>query len=120
MYCFQNSNRVLDIHYPDRHLVALLLHNDYEAEVRSQLEKFEIPIHDDYDPMDPNNLRNPYYDDFNQDEKECAAWSVFTQRVILAIRHLKGPVQRAVARFFVDKGIIASVVLNELFPVKQT
>ncbi|KAG1596801.1 hypothetical protein G6F47_007878 [Rhizopus delemar] len=115
-----NSNRVLDIHYPDRHLVALLLHNDYEAEVRSQLEKFEIPIHDDYDPMDPNNLRNPYYDDFDQDEKGCAAWSVFAQRLVRAIRCLKGPIQRAVARFFVDKGIIASVVLNELFPVKQT
>ncbi|EIE80500.1 hypothetical protein RO3G_05205 [Rhizopus delemar RA 99-880] len=114
------GNRVLDIHYPDHHLVVLLIHNNYEAEVRSQLEKFEIPIHDDYDPLDPNNLRNPYYDDFDQDEKECAAWSVFTQRVIRAIRRLKGPVQRAVARFFVDKGIIASVVLNELFPVKQT
>ncbi|EIE91823.1 hypothetical protein RO3G_16534 [Rhizopus delemar RA 99-880] len=114
------GNRVLDIHYPDHHLVVLLIHNNYEAEVRSQLEKFEIPIHDDYDPLDPNNLRNPYYDDFDQDEKECAAWSVFTQRVIRAIRRLKGPVQRSVARFFVDKGIIASVVLNELFSVKQT
>ncbi|KAG1453939.1 hypothetical protein G6F55_007872 [Rhizopus delemar] len=109
-----------NIHYPDRHLIALLFHNDYEAEVRSQLEKFEIPIHDDYDHMDPNNPRNPYYDDFDQDEKECAARSAFTQRVIRAIRRLKGPVQRAVTRFFVDKGIIASVVLNELFPVKQT
>ncbi|KAG1517857.1 hypothetical protein G6F46_000457 [Rhizopus delemar] len=114
------GSRVLDICYPDRHLVALLIQNYYEAEVRSQLEKFEIPIHDDYDPMDPNDLRNPYYDDFDQDEKECAAWSVFTQRVIRAIRRLNGPIQRAVARFFVDKGIIASVVLNELFPVKQT
>ncbi|KAG1450419.1 hypothetical protein G6F46_010457 [Rhizopus delemar] len=70
--------------------------------------------------MDPNNLRNPYYDDFDQDEKGCAAWSVFAQRLVRAIRCLKGPIQRAVARFFVDKGIIASVVLNELFPVKQT
>ncbi|KAG1557857.1 hypothetical protein G6F49_005010 [Rhizopus delemar] len=34
-----NSNRVLDIHYPDRHLVVLLIHNNCEAEVRSQLEK---------------------------------------------------------------------------------
>ncbi|KAG1055838.1 hypothetical protein G6F43_002232 [Rhizopus delemar] len=72
-----NSNRVLDIHYPDRYLVALLIHNNYEAEVRSQLEKFKIPLHNNYDSLDPNNLRDPYYDDFDQDEKECAAWSVF-------------------------------------------
>jgi hypothetical protein len=61
-----------------------------------------------------------YYDDFDQGEKECAAWSVFAQRIILAIRRLKGPVQRAVARFFVDKGILATVVFNEFFLTKQT
>jgi hypothetical protein len=115
-----NSSRVLDVHYPYRHLIALLIHNDYEAEVRSQLEKFEIPLCDEYDPLDPNNLRNPDYDNFDQDEKECAAWGVFAQRVIRAIRRLKGPVQRTVARFFVNKGILATVVLNELFPAKQT
>ncbi|PHZ07319.1 uncharacterized protein RHIMIDRAFT_275067 [Rhizopus microsporus ATCC 52813] len=27
-----NTRRVLSIHYPDRHLVALLIYNDYEAE----------------------------------------------------------------------------------------
>ncbi|EIE90023.1 hypothetical protein G6F46_012791 [Rhizopus delemar] len=65
------SRSVLDIHYPDRHLAALLVHNDYEAEVRSQLEQFEIPLGDDHDPLDPNHLRHP--DDFDQDEKECVA-----------------------------------------------
>ncbi|KAG1447747.1 hypothetical protein G6F46_012374 [Rhizopus delemar] len=63
------GNRVLDIHYPDCHLVALLIHNDYEAEVCSQLEKFETFLRDNHDPLDPNNLRNPDYDNFNQDEK---------------------------------------------------
>ncbi|EIE90609.1 hypothetical protein G6F46_007817 [Rhizopus delemar] len=114
------GNRVLDIHYPDCHLVAILIHNDYEAEDRSQLEKFEIHLRDDHNPLDPNNLRNPDYDNFDQDEKECTAWGIFAQRVIRAIHRLKGPVQRAVAHFFVDKGILATVVLNELFPAKQT
>ncbi|KAG1150723.1 hypothetical protein G6F37_007840 [Rhizopus arrhizus] len=97
--CDENASHVLDVHYPYRHLVALLIHNDDEAEVRSQLENFEIPLRD-YDPLDPNNLRNSDYDNFDQDEKECAAWGVFAQRVICAIRRLKGPVQWAVARFF--------------------
>ncbi|KAG1049465.1 hypothetical protein G6F43_008211 [Rhizopus delemar] len=90
------------------------------SEIRSQLEKFEILLHDDYDPLDPNNLRNPDYGNLDQGEKECAAWDVFVQHMIRAIRRLKGPVQRAVVRFFVDKGILASVVLNGLFPTKQT
>jgi hypothetical protein len=29
-----NNNRILDIHYPDRHIIALLTHNDYEPELR--------------------------------------------------------------------------------------
>ncbi|RCH88818.1 hypothetical protein CU097_010597 [Rhizopus azygosporus] len=36
-----NTRRILSIHYPDRHLVALLIHNDYEDELRSQLKKFK-------------------------------------------------------------------------------
>ncbi|KAG1549161.1 hypothetical protein G6F47_002729 [Rhizopus delemar] len=29
-----NNNRIIDIHYPDRNIVALLIHNDYEDELR--------------------------------------------------------------------------------------
>ncbi|KAG0803556.1 hypothetical protein G6F20_013423 [Rhizopus arrhizus] len=38
-----NTRRILNIHYSDRDLVALLIHNDYETELRSLLKKFEIP-----------------------------------------------------------------------------
>lgn len=41
--CRINSSRVLDIHYPDRHLVALLIHNDYESDLRSQLS-LQLPF----------------------------------------------------------------------------
>ncbi|KAG1029644.1 hypothetical protein G6F26_001567 [Rhizopus arrhizus] len=88
------------------------------AEVSSQLKKFEIFLRDDYDPLDPSNLRSPYYDDYDQYE-ECAACGLFVQRVICTIRHPKGPVQRAVARFFVDKGIMNIIMLNELLQDKQ-
>jgi hypothetical protein len=32
---------------------------------------------------------------------------------------IKGPVQRTVARFFDDKGVIDTTVLHELFPAKK-
>ncbi|PHZ10064.1 uncharacterized protein RHIMIDRAFT_240173 [Rhizopus microsporus ATCC 52813] len=54
-----NSSRILDIHYPDRHFVALLIRNDYESELRSQLNKLTITVCDEYDPLDPANLRDP-------------------------------------------------------------
>ncbi|KAG0735466.1 hypothetical protein G6F62_011832 [Rhizopus arrhizus] len=32
-----NNNRIIDIYYPDRNIVALLIHNGYEDELRQQL-----------------------------------------------------------------------------------
>ncbi|CEG80174.1 hypothetical protein RMATCC62417_14544 [Rhizopus microsporus] len=46
-----NSSRALDIHYPDHHLVVLLIHNDYEPELCSQLNKFAIIVRKEYDPL---------------------------------------------------------------------
>ncbi|KAG1608568.1 hypothetical protein G6F46_011452 [Rhizopus delemar] len=37
-----NNNRILDTHYPDRNVVALLVHNDYADELRSHLQRFKI------------------------------------------------------------------------------
>ncbi|KAL4213175.1 hypothetical protein AB4K20DRAFT_1885279 [Rhizopus microsporus] len=34
---YDACSHALDIHYPGRHLIALLIHNDYESEFRSQL-----------------------------------------------------------------------------------
>ncbi|CEG76443.1 hypothetical protein RMATCC62417_15801 [Rhizopus microsporus] len=50
---------------PDRHLVALLIHNDYESELRSQLNKLAITVRNEYDPLDPANLCDP----------ACSKWS---------------------------------------------
>lgn len=57
-----NTSRMLNIHYPDRHLIALVIHNDYEIELRLLLKKFGIPVQGDYDLLDPSNLRDPNYD----------------------------------------------------------
>ncbi|CEG70487.1 hypothetical protein RMATCC62417_06376 [Rhizopus microsporus] len=115
-----NAHRILDIHYPDRHLVALLIHNDYEDELRLQLKKFKIPIQDDYDPLDPLNLRNPDYDDLNEVNRTIATRGLFLCRILHALGYLKGPVKQSVASFFANKGYIDRGDYPGLFPVKKT
>ncbi|KAG1235788.1 hypothetical protein G6F68_006985 [Rhizopus microsporus] len=39
-----NTSRASDIHYPGHHLVALLVHDDYESELRSQLNMFASTV----------------------------------------------------------------------------
>ncbi|ORE11154.1 hypothetical protein BCV72DRAFT_253953 [Rhizopus microsporus var. microsporus] len=91
-----NSSRILDIHYPDRHFVALLIRNDYESELRSQLNKLTITVCDEYDPLDPANLHRVDY-----------AFGTLTDRLIRAV-------QRAVARFFIEKDFFGTEALYSL------
>jgi hypothetical protein len=48
-----NNNHIIDIHYPDSNIVALLIHNDYEDELRQQLQRFKVTIKENFNPCDP-------------------------------------------------------------------
>ncbi|KAG1150757.1 hypothetical protein G6F37_009888 [Rhizopus arrhizus] len=69
-----NNNRIIDIHYPDRNIVALLIHNDYENELRQQLQRFKVTIKEDFNPCDPQVLRDPKYADHTPAERENLAF----------------------------------------------
>ncbi|ORE01901.1 hypothetical protein BCV72DRAFT_319794, partial [Rhizopus microsporus var. microsporus] len=115
-----NAHHILNINYPDRHLVALLIHNDYEVELHSQLKKFKIPIQDDYDPLDPSSLRDPDYDDWDEANRTAAARSLFLGCILHSLDYLKGSVKQAVTNFFANKEYIDHNEFPELFPVKKT
>ncbi|KAG1498894.1 hypothetical protein G6F54_004767 [Rhizopus delemar] len=69
-----DSNRIIDIHYPDHNIVALLIHNDYEDELRQQLQRFKVIIKKDFNPCDPQLLRDPKYADRTPAEREDLAF----------------------------------------------
>lgn len=108
-----NNNRILDIHYPDRNVVALLIHNDYEDELRSQLKRFKISLKDDFDPCDPKILRDPKYVDFTDEERTNLAFMHHCNRMERALRFIRVPVKFAVARHFFNKGWISKQTLEE-------
>ncbi|KAL4213045.1 hypothetical protein AB4K20DRAFT_2005006 [Rhizopus microsporus] len=110
-----NNSHVLNIHYPDRHLVTLIIHNDYEPELRSQLNKFAITVRDEYDSLDSANLRDPAWSKWSYQDKVDYAFGTFAGRLIRAIRRIRAPVQRAVARFFIEKGFFGIETFPEIF-----
>ncbi|KAG1051141.1 hypothetical protein G6F43_006638 [Rhizopus delemar] len=68
-----NNNRILDIHYPDRNILALLIHNDCTAELRQQLQRSKIITKDDFDPCSPQKIRDPKYANLPLEERiNCA------------------------------------------------
>ncbi|KAI8330247.1 hypothetical protein EDC96DRAFT_579931 [Choanephora cucurbitarum] len=56
-----NSSRILDIHYPARNIVAILVHSDYALDLKSHLKQVKITTKDDFDPCNGQNLLDPRY-----------------------------------------------------------
>ncbi|KAG0950135.1 hypothetical protein G6F57_000685 [Rhizopus arrhizus] len=80
-----NNNRILDIHYPDRNILALLVHNDYAAELRQQLQRFKVTIKYDFDLCNPQNLRNPKYANLPLEERTNRAFMHHRDRMERAL-----------------------------------
>jgi hypothetical protein len=110
-----DSSHVLDIHYPDRQFIALLIHNDYESEFRSQLNKLAITVRDEYDSLDPTNLRDPACFKWSHQDKADYAFGTFADRLIRAIRRIRAPVQHAVVCFYIEKDSFGTKAFPEIF-----
>jgi hypothetical protein len=102
-----NNNRIIDIHYPDRNIVALLIHNDYEDELRQQLHRFKVTIKEDFNPCDPQVFRDPKYADRTPAKRENLAFIHHCNRIERAPQYIRVPVKSAVARYFYLKGWIS-------------
>jgi ribosomal protein L37AE/L43A len=113
------NNRILDIHYPDRNVVALLVHNDYVSELRKQLGRFKVTLKDDFDPCDPKVLRDPKYADLSSEERANFALMHHSDRMARALNYIRAPVKYAVARFFYSKGWISKTLLQEALPSRH-
>ncbi|KAG1480101.1 hypothetical protein G6F46_014541 [Rhizopus delemar] len=48
--------RILDITFPARSIVGLLVHAQYNDTLTAKLTKAKIPIHQDFEPRDPAHL----------------------------------------------------------------
>lgn len=99
-----NNDRILDISYPDRHDVALMVDNDYADELWSQLKKFKIILKDEFDPCDPKILRNPKYADCTEEEKTNLTFLHHCNRMERALRFICAPIKLAITRYFYTKG----------------
>ncbi|CEG65491.1 hypothetical protein RMATCC62417_02272 [Rhizopus microsporus] len=87
------NNHILDIHYPGRNVVALLVHNDYVNELRKQLERFKVTLKDDFDPCDSKVLRDPKYADLSPEERANLALMYHSDRMARALNYIRASCQ---------------------------
>lgn len=107
------TNRVLDIHYPARGVVALLLHVQYHEELSTKFKELDIqPL--TFNPLDPANLHDPDLIDQSELAKTLAMQGIHNDRMLRALEHIGSPRSYSVGRSFIEKGWITAEELTKL------
>ncbi|CEI87630.1 hypothetical protein RMCBS344292_02040 [Rhizopus microsporus] len=87
-----NNARVLDIHYPDCNITALLIHNDYNG----------------------STLKYPQHKDLTEQEQTSKACKIQQQRLQHAVLHIREPVKCAVAYCFYQQKWLPKTFIDQL------
>ncbi|CAO3698016.1 unnamed protein product [Rhizopus stolonifer] len=106
--------RVLDITFPARSVVGLLIHAQYKDTLLDRLAKANIRPRLDFDPCDPKYIADPKHEHKTLEERETIAITAHSNRCLLGLERLRFPVAAAVGNAFVTMGYIDHDELNNL------
>ncbi|CEP12433.1 hypothetical protein [Parasitella parasitica] len=106
------NGRVLDIHYPARNVIAILVHNDYKHELIQHLERANVHQLADFSPLDPSTIKDPKYNHLDVADRTRLAAEKHTERLIRALPHIRIHMCRAVAHFFFAQSWISETQLT--------
>ncbi|KAF7720628.1 hypothetical protein EC973_006871 [Apophysomyces ossiformis] len=109
-----------NIHYPDRQVIALLLHNDYVPDFLDALSKYGVKPIEHYDPLDPSHLRDPKYEKLSLQERVERTKEHHNQRMLRALDFIRIPVRYAVARHFLSSGWVSPDQLQNILASQQS
>lgn len=110
-----HSGRILDIHYPDNQVMAMLIHNDYVPTVTETLHKFGIKLNTDFNPLSPLGLRDPQYSTLTNEQRVLKITEIHQNRLIIAVKRTTSvPCQTALARDFLNKKWITEIQFSSL------
>ncbi|KAG2215751.1 hypothetical protein INT45_005208 [Circinella minor] len=117
-----DNSRILDVHFPDRGVVGVLIHNDYELELTAQLNRRGVQLHNSFDPCHPDIVRDPEFKDKSTEERTIQAKIIFNNTCNRAINFIKTPhIKLAIARNFLQQEWISENDFQSyLAPEKST
>ena len=115
-----DNSRILDIHFPDRQVAALLVHNDYAQPLMEILKKEGIQVKKDFDPLDPSILRDQKLADLSDEQRFEKVQEVHHNNLIKALQFIREPVKFAVARDFYKNSWITADELTSFLPTYKS
>ncbi|KAI8084284.1 uncharacterized protein B0P05DRAFT_466609, partial [Gilbertella persicaria] len=100
------SSRILDIHYPARGIVAVLIHIGYSNEFNRLSDKWKIVLLHDFNPLDIQHLRDRKLLETSTSDEERATKlkEIHQQRLTRTLEYMREHVRLPVAFDFIFRG----------------
>jgi hypothetical protein len=108
------NSRLVNVHFPDSNVVAVLVHNDYASEALSILQKKKVSPEPNFDPLSHTILRDPKFKNLDEASRSAKILEIHYTRSLNIVQRLRSPVNIAVAREFTRQGWIQEEDLTEL------
>ncbi|CAO3661157.1 unnamed protein product, partial [Rhizopus stolonifer] len=115
-----DNGRILDVHYPDNKVVALLVHNDYVSEATTILNKCGIQLIQDFNPHDESRLHDPAFAALSKEERSRKMAEVHQNRLFKALEHMRVENRPSVACSFLNLNWITTEQFQARLPVRPT
>ncbi|KAG2192541.1 hypothetical protein INT47_011654 [Mucor saturninus] len=84
-----DNGRILDIHYPARGVVALLIHHSYQVELDSIFTKSDITPVKQFDPTAATHVNDPSLRHLTADKRASKAVEFHQTRLILGLKFIR-------------------------------
>ncbi|KAJ8651270.1 hypothetical protein O0I10_013249 [Lichtheimia ornata] len=94
--------RIIDVHFPIRGIIGLLIHADFKAELLDLLKQAKVnPV--DFTPTAAATIINPEYADYTNEQRAAKAKELYSNRMLRACARLpKAYLGAAILRHFVS------------------
>jgi hypothetical protein len=114
-----DTRRVLDICFPARSVVGILVHIQFKDELISCLGKAKIGLIENFDPLAPANLGDPKFANEPEETRAREMMGIHARHCEDALDFLRYPVAVAVARQFLALGWVTDEAVSEILSNKK-
>jgi hypothetical protein len=104
-----DTARILDIIYPARDVLGLLVHVQYLPLIKESLLKQKIQPLPSFDPLDPKHIADPKHASLATEDRCRLAAELHRERLLRGLEKMRPHVRPAVARSYVEIGWIDEI-----------
>jgi hypothetical protein len=102
-----DTARILDITFPARDVLGLLVHVQYKPLLKDTLVKQKIQPLEKFDPLDPKHIADPKHASLAAADRTRLAFDLHRNRLLSGLKMMREHVRPSVARSYVEIGWIA-------------